>query len=184
MSKRTLVIILVISVSINLAAILTFGYHWWEVRNFRREMPPRWIDRGPNLRRGLLKHRLDLTEEQIDAINARREEMRPKMRSLRKKMLTKREELSRLMRETEPNREKADSLIREIASLRAEVETRVFESLCQMRNILTPEQQKQFIRLYERRLRPEGMPPPPPEEPPGQGMQGRGRPERGERGIR
>ena len=184
MSKRALIIILVISVAINLAAILTFGYHWWETWSYRREITSRGIDRRRDLRGSLLRHRLNLTEEQIDAINAVHEEMRSKMLSLRGKLFTKREELIALLGETEPNKARADSLIKEIASLQAEVEARVFENLYQMRDILTPEQQKQFLQLYERRLHPEGMRPPPPEELPGQRMQDRGRPERGYRGNR
>ena len=181
MSKRSLIIILVISVAINLAAILTFGYHWWEARSYKREITSRRIDRRRDLRGSLLRHRLNLTEGQMDAINAMHEEMRPKMLSLREKLFTKREELIALLRETKPNKARADSLVKEIASLQAEVEARVFENLCQMRDILTPEQQKQFLQLCERRLHPGGMRPLPPEKRPERRMQDRRRQERGDR---
>ncbi len=176
MSKRSLIIVLVISVAINLAAILTFGYHWREGRSYKRDITLRRIDKGRDLRGSLLRQKLNLTEEQMDAINAMHEEMRPKILSLRKKMFTKREELMALLREAEPNKARADSLVKEIASLQAEVEARVFENLCQMRDILTPEQQKQFLQLYERRLHPEGMRPLPPEKRPERRMQDRRRP--------
>lgn len=182
MSKRSLIIILVISVAINLAAILTFGYHWWERRSCKREITSRWIDKGRDLRRSLLRQRLNLTEEQMEAINALHEEMRPKMLSLKEKLFTKREKLISLLRETEPNKARADSLIKEIASLQAEAEAQFFENLCQMRDVLTPEQQKQFLQLYERRLHPRGMHLPSLEERPEQGMQDRRRPGREEGG--
>lgn len=182
MSKRSLIIVLVISVAINLAAVLTFGYHWWEARSYRREIAPRWIDRGPDLRRSLLRQKLDLTGEQMDSLNVMHKEMRSKMLSLRKKMFTKREKLMALLRETEPNKSRADTLLGDIASLQTELEAQVFEHLCQMKDILTPEQQKQFIRLYERRSHPRGMHLPSLEERPEQGMQDRRRPGREEGG--
>lgn len=181
MSKRSLIIILVISVAINLAAILTFGYHWWEARSYKREITSRWIDRGRDLRGSLLRHRLNLTEEQTDAINAMHEEMRPKMVSLREKLFIKREKLIALLRETGPNKARADTLLGDIASLQTELEAQVFEHLCRMKDMLTPEQQKQFLQLYERKSHPGGMRLSPLEERPERRIQDRRRPERGDR---
>ena len=179
MSKRFLIIAFIISVAINLAAVLTFGYYWWEERSFRRGIASRWVSKGPDWRGSPLRNRLNLTQEQIEAINARHEEMRSRMLPLMDKLFMKRKELMALLRETELDKARVNTLVREIASLQTNVDSKVFENLCQIRDILTPEQQKQFFMLFEeRQLFPMGMRRPPWEEHPEQRMKDRGRPEK------
>jgi Spy/CpxP family protein refolding chaperone len=157
MSKKLLVIALIISAAINLAAVITFGYYWWEARSFRRGIPSMRAAEGPDWRGSPLRHRLNLTQEQIEAINAKHEEMRSKMLPLMDELFMKRKELMALLREAELDRARVDALLEEIASLQAKVDLQVFENLYQIRDTLTPEQQRQFFMLYERQLFPMGM---------------------------
>ena len=162
MSKKAITIILIISVAINLVAIFTIGYNWSKVRYYRRDISPMWIDKGHDFGRSILRHKLDLTEDQIDVLNTRHEEMRPKMLSIREELFSKRKELLTLLREPEPNRAKADSIIRDIVSMQIGMEKEVFEHLCQIKDVFTPEQQERFSTLFEQRLlHPGGMHRPP-----------------------
>lgn len=162
MSKRVLLIVVIISVTINLAAVLTFSYYRLQERSFRREMTSRRIAEGDRRKRRFLQHELNLTEEQIEAVDSKHQEMTSNMARLRHELLVKRRELMSLLRETELDKARAGILLREIASLQTEVDSQVFENLSQMKDILTPEQQRQFFMLLEERQgHPTGLGPPP-----------------------
>ncbi len=162
MNKRFLIIALTISIAINLAALFTIGFYWWERRSFKRGITPRRVSERYDWRRSPLSRRLNLTEEQIEVINKQHEEMRSKMLPLTDELFKKRRELTTLLWEAPPDRERTDTLQREIASLQFKVDSQVFENLCQIKDILTPEQQKQFFKLFEKRqLYPRGMRRPP-----------------------
>ena len=101
---------------------------------------------------------LNLTEEQTEAINKQHEEMDSKMHPLIDELFKKRSELMTLLCDTLPDRARTDTLLREIASLQFKVDSQVFVNLRQIRDILTPEQQKRLFTLFEkRRLYPGGM---------------------------
>jgi len=153
MILKILVVVLIVSVVINLAAVLTFGFYWWNEGGPKRGIPPRGMEEGPDWRASRLGHRLNLTEEQIKTMDAGREEMRSKTSALRGKLSEKRKELTALLRESELDRARADALFEEIATLQTELEVLAFEKLRDISKILTPEQREQFLELYERRLR-------------------------------
>lgn len=165
MSKRVLIVALIISAAINVGAVLTLSYYWLEERSFKRAIPSRSMPEGDRWRRSFLRHKLNLTEEQTNAIDVKHQEMMSSISPLRHELLVRRRELMSLLRETELNKARAGTLLREIASLQTKVDSQVFENLCQIRDILTPEQQKRFFVLLEERQRyPMGMGPPPWEE--------------------
>ncbi len=169
MSKRILIIILLISVAINLAAVFTIGFYWWEARSHKRDMRPPWGVNTHDWQASPLSDKLDLTEEQIQALNKNQQEMRQKMLPYRQELFAKRKELMELLKETEPNREKADSLFREVVALQMELEGHIFDNLWYVRSILTPTQREKLEalmhELFEARRPPEPplhpMPPPP-----------------------
>jgi Spy/CpxP family protein refolding chaperone len=169
MSKKFLIIVLAISVTINLVAVFTLGYYWWEIRSHERGMMPHWMGRGHDWHESPLRHKLNLTEEQIEALNKNQEEMRTKMLPYREELFEKRKALMELLRDTEPNKALADSLFKEIVNLQIELEARVFDNLWYVRSILTPEQRgilEALIHgLFEEHRPPEPplhhMPPPP-----------------------
>jgi Spy/CpxP family protein refolding chaperone len=167
MSKKFLIIVLAISVTINLVAVFTLGYYWWEVRSHKKGVMPLWMGRGHDWHESPLKQKLDLTEEQIEALNKNQEEMRSKMLPYREKLFEKRKELMELLREPEPNKTRADSLFKEIVTLQTELEARVFDNLWSVRSILSPEQRGILEALihgiFEEHRPPE---PPLPEMPP------------------
>lgn len=170
MSKRVLVIILLISVAINLVAVFTIGSYWWKAGGRKRDMMPLFIGRDRGWPGSTLRHELNLTEEQVEALHAKQEEMEIKMLPYRQKLFEKRKELMELLKKTEPNKESADSLFREIVTLQMELEARIFDNLWHTRSILTPDQREKLERrmhdVFEARRPPEVPPPlvPPPYE--------------------
>lgn len=170
MNKRALVIILLISVAINLVAVFTIGSYWWKAGGHRKDMMPPWIGRGQGWQESLLSRELNLTEEQLEALHENQEEMELKMLPYRQKLFEKRKELMELLKKTEPNKESADSLFREIVALQMELEAHIFDNLWYTRSILTPDQREKLERrmhdVFEARRPPEAPPPlaPPPYE--------------------
>lgn len=165
MSKRFLTIALIISIAINLTAISTFTYYCWKARSFKKHITSRHVSEKYGWRKSPLRRRLNLTEDQIDAINKQHEEMRARMIPLMEELSEKRIELMTSLRDSEINEARADTLQRQIATLQFKADSQVFENLCQIKDILTPEQQEQFFTLFEKRqLYQKGMYQPPLEE--------------------
>lgn len=160
MSKRLLIIILIVSLCINLVAIFTLGYYWLEAHRFERGFMPPPIAQRHDWQRSHLRERLDLTEEQVQALNEAQEELKAKIHPIMEELFSKREELLSLLRESDYDSERADNLIREIVSLQVETETHIFDNLWHMKNILSQEQQERFFEMMEERHEYMGRMPP------------------------
>ena len=151
MSKRFLTIALTISVAINLTAISTFTYYWWKARSFKRYITSSHVSERYGWRRSPLRRKLNLTEDQIEVINKQHEERKARMIPLMEELSEKRTELMTSLRDSEINEARADTLQRQIATLQFKADSQIFENLCQIKDILTPEQQEQFFTLFEKR---------------------------------
>ena len=161
MDKKVLIIILIISVAINAATLFTFGYFWWtrHASVERQELSHR-----PHMRHDWQHTRiardLDLSKKQIEEIKKMNEEMRKEMWPVREELFTKRQELMSLIRDNGPDSMRVDKLLKEIAAVQAEHETKIFYRMLKMREILTPEQREQLGGLLHRFME-EGRPPEP-----------------------
>jgi Spy/CpxP family protein refolding chaperone len=156
MMSKTLVLLLIVSLAVNLAAAVTFGYYWWSERHTTREFGRRWSMERPEVEPDMLRRRLDLSKEQMETIEKERQALASDMRSLRLRSSRARRELMELLEEEEIDRGRADSLLSEVASLQADIERKVFEHLARMRRVLTPEQREHLLHLLQRRLHPRG----------------------------
>jgi Spy/CpxP family protein refolding chaperone len=152
--SKTLVLLLVVSLAVNLAAVVTFSYYWWSEEDSARDPERVRQVRDPEVRPELLRRRLNLSEEQIEEVSRQREAMMRGMMSLRRESSEMRRDLMSLLEAEEVDRRKADSLLSEIASLQVNIERQVFEHLMEMKDVLTQEQQKHLLRMLERRLHP------------------------------
>jgi len=162
MSRKLLIIILLISVAINLAAVFTIGFYWREVRSHKRDIQPRWMERIQNWHESPLRRELNLTDEQLKTLSTNQQEMRQKMLPYRQELFAKRKELMELLKETEPNKAQADSLFKEIVALQMELEAHVFENLWRVRSMLTPEQRERLEALFHELFETRRPPEPPP----------------------
>jgi Spy/CpxP family protein refolding chaperone len=139
MMNRVLVILLAVSLVVNVAVATTFSYYWLGERSRGRRPSPPWVTGGPEVRPELLKRRLGLTDEQIEQIDAAREEKR---------------KLMALADAEEVEQREVDGLLREIADLQVEIEKQMFKHFRELREILTPEQREHMFRMLESRLEP------------------------------
>ncbi|MBL7073838.1 periplasmic heavy metal sensor [candidate division KSB1 bacterium] len=145
MKKNWLLIVLIFSLAVNLAAVGTIGYHWWRESRPRVKRPfwGRGWERGP----------LKLTDSQI----ARMEDMwgtfRADLSGLRDQLHQKRGELIDLLRNAESDSLTIDRKLDEIAALQAKLEKRAIRKTVKMRNILTPQQREEFFTLFKDRFR-------------------------------
>lgn len=159
MNKKILIIALIISVAINLAAIGTFGYFRWvgqgRFSRIRSSIPP-WIAKGFDWNKSHLKNKLGLNEEQIEKLNTEQEAMRIKTLPYMKELFDMRNELMSMMKDDKPDSVRADSIFKEIVSVQIALETHVFNNMQKMRDIFTSEQRQILMKLFE-----EHMPSPP-----------------------
>jgi len=162
MDKKLLAIILVISLAINLATMFTFGYFWWAQHNSRLRLggrPPMM----PEWQHTRIAKELHLSAQQIEEMRKANEEMRAETQTLREELFKKRQDLMSIVRENEPDRNRAEVLIKEIAALQARHDEQIFDRMLTMKNILTPKQQQKLGALLHTLLeagRPPEIPPP------------------------
>ena len=139
MDKKALVIVLVISVIINLATVLTFGYFW-----MTRNRPGDGSVPGPHMARdwrdARIVRELCLNKDQMVALRKANEDLRTAMQPLPEELFEKRRELMSLLRTAEPDHDRARVLIKEIGDLQAKHDMQIFERLLAMRDMLDPEQ--------------------------------------------
>jgi len=162
MNKKILIIALIISVAINLAAVGTFCYFRWVGHGRFSRMPgnmPPWIAEGFDWNKSYLKNKLDLTEEQIEKLNTGQEAMRTKALPYMKELFDMQNEFISMMKDDEPDSVRADSIFKEIVSVQIALETQVFKHMQKMREIFTSEQRQILMKLFEKHM------PSPPFEP-------------------
>jgi len=140
MKQKILILALVASVALNVGALAAFAYR-------SATMPKR---PGPP---GRLAEELGLTDEQREAMRARRERTFEEMKPLRKQLHAKRGDVLALLKESEVDAARRDRLFAEIADLQMRLELRAFENMYETKRLLRPEQQERFMKLVEERFR-------------------------------
>lgn len=154
MKIKILVIALILSMGINVGVVITLVQHW----RYRKRLEERLPLKSPSWYHSPMRRMLGLSKEQFDAIEKTREEMHSKIMPKREKLRRKRRELMDLLREPEPQKERLDSLLHEVAELQTEIELFIFEDILKMKEILTPEQEERFFELFNKRLKSGGSP--------------------------
>jgi len=141
--KRNLVILGVIFlIAINVSVLATVGYRW------------RCGDRacGGCAPGEYLDMKLALSDAQKQKMEVLRKAFIERTDEKREVLGHKRNELLRLLNERSPDRAKVDCLIREIGIAQAELEKEVVDHILQQKEMLTPEQQQEFLGLIKGRL--------------------------------
>lgn len=158
MSKKTILIILIASIAVNIATVITFVYYWTSEHKQVRFIDPQHPDRFPQWHGGRLVRELDLDPQQIETLKKVNEEIRISGYPIREKLHMKRQELMSMVHDQRHDQDRIDRLIKEIATLQAEHDTRIFTELMKIREILTPEQQDRLGMLIHSMIGPEGPP--------------------------
>jgi len=93
--------------------------------------------------------KLDLSEEQRQALKKNKEGHRDEMQSLREEIKAKRESLQAEMQKADFNADKVKSINEEIKALQNKMSDQRLEGVLEVREILTPEQFSKFNELKE-----------------------------------
>ena len=148
MKTKVINIILIISLGINIGLLASYVYHQLTGKKIEeRDI----FKRG--WRRGRLRHKLKLDENQLKKAEAMQETTYIKINPIRDTLKIRREELTNLLKNSQLDKPKLQNLIKEIANLQAEIELIYSEQIWQMKEVLTPEQQQQFFKLFKGRLK-------------------------------
>jgi len=161
MSKKVILVFLIISAAINLATVITFAYYWSSEHRTERPVDPCYPDRIQEERRKHLAKELNLHKKQVEMLKKVQEEIHMSVKPVREEMHKKRRELMSMVHDQDLDQEKVKELITQIATLQAEHDTRVFSGVMKIKKILTPEQKGKLDILLHRMIGPE-----PPHQPP------------------
>lgn len=158
MKKKMIIFGIILLVAINLSALVTMGYNKWCAHHGRGCEVERRCELGLMYSpRCFLYRHLSLSESQVEEMELLGESFDQKVIPLRAELNEKREQLVKMLMESEPNREEINVKLSEIDSLQAELQKGVINHLLQVKGVLTPEQQENFSSLILERLCPKGI---------------------------
>jgi len=145
MKEKLIISLLVFSLTVNVAALITMGYFWGrdyrsEETVFRRGEPPR------------LGRELSLDNGQWGKMRGLRRSLLREIDPIRDELMTKREELVNLLSIEETDRSGIDKKLSEINGLQSQIQYTVIDHLLREKEFLTPSQQKQYFDLISKRL--------------------------------
>lgn len=148
MSRKALIIILIVSIGINLGLLGFMALDdIRESRFFHEGRPlPHWLDTIKGI-----------TPEQKDRINTIMTQGKGSMEALRNDLFQKRCELNLLIAKENPDLVAIDAKITEISGLQAQMERLIVEQIIAIRAVLTPDQRQILTDFMGRHM----MPPPP-----------------------
>lgn len=106
--------------------------------------------RGNNNGPSRFMEALDLTPEQVEQMQDIRNRYQPQMKEKRDEMQTARESLHNLMM-SDASSEEVQGQYEQVSRVREEMARLHFESMLEMREVLTPEQRQEFGDMMEQR---------------------------------
>ena len=151
MKSKWIIILLIFSLAVNIAAVVTIGIQW--SRHFTRHHPllsePPFSERH----RETFRRRLELTEDQFRKVREVQDRLAEEMETQHSLLREKRQALVDQLRAPDPDREMIDSLLVEISVLQADIERKVVDNLLEMKGVLTPAQREKLLSLIDHKFR-------------------------------
>lgn len=146
MKNKWLIILLIFSVTINIAAIFTIGFHWWQTKRFRSPQTGGEIASVPP---GL---RLQLKPEQKEAMRNCNHRLNLKLQPYKQCVIEQRRKLFKLLTDATVDslqmRKQLDSLF----NLQKQVQTRIFYNMLEQREFLNEAQYQHLLRRFGNRF--------------------------------
>ncbi len=152
MKRDWLLYLVIFSLALNIGAIGTFGYLYYQGR---QELAQRQAEAKPFRP---LWGRLNLDEQQRVALKDLLPEHRRRVMELRRELAQKRQELLALIKVEKPAWPPIAGKIREISNLQGSLEEEVVRFLLEIEGRLRPEQKTEFLKLVEQRVERMGQP--------------------------
>ena len=148
MKEKLIIFLLIFSLTVNVAALITMGYFWGRGER-SREAVFRGRDKPP-----LLRGELSLDEIQQRKMRGMRGSLFEEIKPVRDEMEAKREDLVNLLTTEEPDLRAIDQKIGEINVLQSQVQHAVIDTLLREKDFLDPKQPEQYFDVISRRLCP------------------------------
>ena len=146
MKEKLIIFLLIFSLTINVAALITMGYFWERDYSSRETV---FRKGGEPLRLG---RELSLDNGQRGKMRGLRRSLRGGIDPIRDELTTKREDLVNLLTVEEPDRSAIDKKLSEINGLQSQIQHTVINHLLREKEFLTPLQQKKYFDLISKRL--------------------------------
>jgi len=96
--------------------------------------------------------RMKFTEDQKQKLKSIKQKYGNKLEDLHFKTLKKRIELVEEIRKDNPDRKKVDKIVGELINIGTQKQKIIIDEFFEIRNILTPEQKKMYVRRFTRQL--------------------------------
>ncbi len=148
MKEKLIIFLLIFSLTINVAALVTMGYFWGRGEGVRGAVFER---SGESPRLG---SRLSLDKLQQRKMRGMRGSLFEGIKPVRDELEAKREDLVNLLTTKDPDRIVIDQKISEINVLQSQIQHAVIDSLLREKEFLNPMQQKEYFDVISRRLCP------------------------------
>jgi Spy/CpxP family protein refolding chaperone len=140
--KNLAILLLVLLTVVNVAALVTFGYH--RLR-FERHFHPADASDEPGK---AIRQELGLSQEQAKEFEANFEKFRAETKPITDSLEAKKAEMMNEVSADRPSMEKVDELAGEIGALQAQLQKKMALHLLEGKSLLTPQQQKKFFSLF------------------------------------
>jgi len=148
MKEKLIIFLLIFSLTINVAALVTMGYFWGRGEGGGEAV----FERSSESPR--LGSRLSLDKLQQRKMRGMRGSLFEGIKPVRDELEAKREDLVNLLTTEDPDRMVIDQKIGEINVLQSQIQHAVIDSLLREKEFLNPMQQKEYFDVISRRLCP------------------------------
>lgn len=146
MKEKLIIFLLIFSLTVNVAALITMGYFW------RSD----YSSKGDVLRKGVkaprLGRELSLNNGQWRKMRGMRRSLLNEIDPIRDELTAKREELVNLLTIEEPDRSAINQKLGEINGLQLQTQRAVIDHLLREKEFLTPGQQRQYFDFMSKRI--------------------------------
>ncbi len=142
MRIKTLLIILILSLAVNASVLATVGYRYY--RNFGFAAP---ANCPLNKDDRHIFQSLGLSDNQLAKISPLSKSFHARLDELGSSMQAKRNQFVELLGQDEIDHSRVESSRKEMAAIQSDIQKEVVAHLIQVKEILTPEQQKRFFAL-------------------------------------
>jgi Spy/CpxP family protein refolding chaperone len=140
--KNLAILLLALLTVVNIAALVTFGYHRL---GFERHFHPAGPSDEP---RKAIRQELGLSQEQAEEFEARFEKFRAETKPITDSLEAKKMEMMNELSAARPSMERVDKLAGEIGALHEQLQKKMALNLLEGKSLLTPEQQEKFFSLF------------------------------------
>jgi len=153
MKKKLVILFIVLLIVINISALLTISYHRW----FSGKCPP--IMKKAGMSMNFIQKELDLSDEQADKFKVMHKNFQQEAKAILDSLDNKRKDFFSELSCEEPDSESLNKLIEEMSDMQKSLKEKTLANLLKVRSFLTPQQQRDFISFFNKRMKPMGMTP-------------------------